>query len=428
MATDGKNPAGEGKGEEATTTIDSLLELLKSGGKMELSKIANTLKVNPSIVEGWAKVLEGGGLVKISYEVGRMYVEPAGVSKEQESTIRATVAAEKDALAFEVAHQRGDLEAFSKKLDEISGFVNADETAFKERLPLIQEHLESINKIYEALLAEDKRAAGMAKSTEAAYDSINKKISTLYSKIDTIDTSTVDRAKAELLKIQNALSKAAELEGQFALLTKSKDKALDAIRKSIETQHKELEKEAANAEKSIDAQLAAYKTEMESGYKALKDQARTTSSVAEQITRFAKEKEFAKQSLSTARDSFNDEYAKTYGRMKNTEEILKKEITKLTTELDQLKDSFGAASKAYDDLEKTRLEIEELKKTIAQMGEEAEKVEETISSLDSAKLSTEEKAKAVGEVKRKRDKIAKSSSDIGGKINDIEGKFDDERK
>ena len=78
------------KPSEAKTTIDTLTELLRSKGKMEINKIADSLSIDTSIAENLVKVLEDANLVKVTYEVGKMYVEPMLVTREQEQAFAAT--------------------------------------------------------------------------------------------------------------------------------------------------------------------------------------------------------------------------------------------------------------------------------------------------------------------------------------------------
>jgi hypothetical protein len=66
----------------AKTTIDSLLDLLRTRGRTELNSVAAKLNIDPRIIENWAKVLENGNLIKISYEVGKMYLEPITLNHE----------------------------------------------------------------------------------------------------------------------------------------------------------------------------------------------------------------------------------------------------------------------------------------------------------------------------------------------------------
>jgi hypothetical protein len=53
---------GEGSaGEQATTTIDSMVELIKAKGKIDVyPSIAVALDISPAVVEDWARVLESG--------------------------------------------------------------------------------------------------------------------------------------------------------------------------------------------------------------------------------------------------------------------------------------------------------------------------------------------------------------------------------
>jgi chromosome segregation ATPase len=424
MAADGKNPPDAGGGEEAKTTIDSLPELLRQKGKMELSRIAAALNVSEAIAEDWSKILEGGGMVKITYEMGKMYVEPpSGATREQEAVTKMSVESQKDALEVELAKQRGDLDTFSKKLAAMAAQVKINDTAFKEMMPQIQVRLDNINKIYGALVSENQKVLNITKTAETTYENINTKIAELYTKVDTLDTDTVDKAKAELLNVQNALNKAAELESQFALLTKSKDKALQTIRKSMELQQRELVKEEREAEKSINAQITAYKAQLEASTTALKSQSKTTSSVAGDVVHFTKDKEMAKKSLVDARDTFDDEYARVYRRMKAMEESLGAEMSGIMKELDELKSSFGNASTTYDKIQSSKDEIDALQRRIVELETQAENVLQNLRSVSTMKAPAETKAKAVLGLKKEKDKIKKATDEVDDRIDEVEKKM-----
>jgi Mn-dependent DtxR family transcriptional regulator len=75
MAPDGNIPTQDNSEPIATTTIDALPDLLRAKGRMEISEIAATFNVNEKVAADWAKLLEEGGMVKILYEMGKMYVE-----------------------------------------------------------------------------------------------------------------------------------------------------------------------------------------------------------------------------------------------------------------------------------------------------------------------------------------------------------------
>ena len=64
-----------GEDDQATTKIDALYEYIKKHGKSDITTVASSIGVAPNIIEGWAKVLENGRLVKISYAVGNFHVK-----------------------------------------------------------------------------------------------------------------------------------------------------------------------------------------------------------------------------------------------------------------------------------------------------------------------------------------------------------------
>ena len=59
---------------ETETDIDLLLEMLKKYGKSDLTNISIKLGVSPTIVESWVRILESGRLVRVTHELGKMYI------------------------------------------------------------------------------------------------------------------------------------------------------------------------------------------------------------------------------------------------------------------------------------------------------------------------------------------------------------------
>ncbi|MCL5423484.1 MAG: hypothetical protein M1385_00165, partial [Candidatus Marsarchaeota archaeon] len=57
-----------------------MVDLLKLKGRMELNSIASELGIGPLTVESWSRILEKGGIVEVTYEMGKMYVSPLSMS------------------------------------------------------------------------------------------------------------------------------------------------------------------------------------------------------------------------------------------------------------------------------------------------------------------------------------------------------------
>jgi archaellum component FlaC/DNA-binding transcriptional ArsR family regulator len=409
-----------GKPSDATTSIDSLAELLKSRGKMELSKIAQTLGVEQNIVENWAKVLEEGNLVRITYEVGKMYVESMTVTKDQESALIATVEAQKVKLENDLALQRTSLERYSARLEALGLSVKSAESLFAQKFPELETQLTGINKIYTALEGENSRIDAIKKDAESTYEGVNKKIASLYGRVEGVDTNTVQTAKDELVKIQGILKKATELETQIDQLSKSKDRALETIRKSIEDQLKSLEKELQNANRNIAVQLKGDSDQIKLSLKSIREQANSIDDLSKQVNSFRRDKEAVKKALNESKSTFNDEYSRISTRMDTTGAALRTQINAMLRELDTLKANFGELDKVYDTLQKSKNEIDSLEKRISDLRIEADKVAEEMRDLNTMKGSTESKSRATQKVLGQVTKISEEGKQIDNEIEKID--------
>lgn len=415
---------GTGKPGEALTTIDSLVELLHTKGKMELTKIVEALGIDAGIIENWAKVLEENNLVRITYEVGRMYIEPMSVPKEQEQALAVTTEAQRSHIETDASMQRAMLEKYASKLDSLSTSVKTASSLFQQKFPDFEKQLEGINKIYSALAAESASIDNIKKNADMTYEGINRKVTSLYSKIEGVDINTAQTAKEQLAKIESTLKKAYELEGQIELLSRSKDKTLDAIRKSIEDQLRSLERDLGRAESNIDAQLRLYKASIMKDLSGIREQERLIDELTRQISSFRREKEAVKKTLSTTKASFNDEYIKISTRMEATSGELKNQIGAMTKELDKMKSSFGEVATVYDNVQRMKKDLDDITKEIADLRAELESIIDEAQSMQKRKASPEGKAAAV---KKAEERTAASESkrmDLTNKIDKLQSDFD----
>ncbi len=413
------------KPSDAKTTIDSLAELLRERGKMELSKIAQQLGVEQNVVENWAKVLEAGNMVKISYEVGKMYVEPLQVTKEQETAVAAIIDAQRSKLENDLAIQRTSLDRYSAKLDAISLSVKSAETMFRQKFPEIELQLEGINKIYSALEEENQKIETIRKHAESTYEDVNKKVSVLSGKVEGEDSSTLENARDEMQKIQDVLKKAAEMENQLTLLSKSKDRALETIKKGIEDQLKALEKDLDKAEQNISQQLKLDEDQIRKSLKTIRGEAKSIEEYSRQISSFRRDKETIRKTLKDTRESFNDEYAKISTRMDNVGTSLRTRIKEMLSELDTLKSNFGEIDKLYDTLQRSRNDIGDLETKIQNIRKEIEDAAEEVKALQTLKGSIETKSNATQKVAEKVSGISSETTKIDATMDKITKDLED---
>src|SRR5271157_1523676 len=157
----------------ATTTIDALMELLKAKGKMDVNDIAGTLAIAPAIVESWAKVLESGGMVRISYEVGKMFVAPVQISAEQVKLVEEKVEVKRGLIEDRVAAQRSEIEKFANEINDLGTEVSSLERVYQQRMPAVQQMLSQINTLYDSIIEQGRSVERIKKTAEDSYQNVN---------------------------------------------------------------------------------------------------------------------------------------------------------------------------------------------------------------------------------------------------------------
>lgn len=60
------------------TGVDKLMSMLYEKKRVQLTEASKQLGVSPSVMEYWAYVLEGQGLIKITYTLTSVYLEWMG--------------------------------------------------------------------------------------------------------------------------------------------------------------------------------------------------------------------------------------------------------------------------------------------------------------------------------------------------------------
>ena len=402
--------------------------LSRKKGRMELGKAAQTLGISQTILENWAKVLEKGGLVRISYEVGRMYVEPAGAPRGEEKAYAANIEAERATLGTEAVFQRNELDKLTSQINEIDLSVKTAEHIFAEKFPELEKQLDGINKIYKALESESAQVDNIKKGAQGNYESLNKKTSDLYGKIEGIDTNTVQIARERLLAIRDELKKANELENQLTALEKSKDRALEAIKKSVEDQLKTLEKEIDRSKKNITIQLDIYREQIDSSLNEIKERERSLRGLSDQLVTFRRDKEAAKRALEDSRTQFNDQFIKAYTHMETTGSLLSKEVRSMMSELAALKVNFGEASKVYDRVQVAKEEIAQVQDNITKMKEELGKIIDEINEIEGGKLSAEAKAKKTAKLRERMKSVSDQKAKTDQQIDEVSKSMESEKK
>ena len=283
---------------EAKTSIDSLIELLNTKGKMDLNSIAITLDVSPTILEEWAKVLENGKLIKISYEVGKMYLEPLAVGTGTELGKSAALKTEvqRSILQSEMEMEKITLDKFSKTLDELSMNTAAMEALYKQKLPSVQKLFVQLDSMSAPMAQKTKELETAQKSAESYFGQLDKKIDALYVKIDALENSTAGKAlKEREAMLKNALSRADTAKAALLDLEDTRQALYGKISSDIDRQIKEFKTALKTSLDQIYKDLRADASEATIIRQADTGRAAPTAKIASEAVTLKKEAEAARR-------------------------------------------------------------------------------------------------------------------------------------
>ena len=168
---------------EARTTIDTMLELIRSKGRIDLNSIASTLGIAPSVVEGWAKVLESGNLIKISYEVGKMFLSPMELSKDELQALESKTEQQKFIMSEELDADLISTEKLEQSLREIESNISGFEQKLQKESPETRKRIEELSKMYAQMRSYQSNIDKIKKGISSDYDDMEKKFNDVLAKL-----------------------------------------------------------------------------------------------------------------------------------------------------------------------------------------------------------------------------------------------------
>lgn len=416
-------PAGQvgaAKGGETRTSIDALVELLKTKGKMELSNIAVSLGVDSRVIESWAKVLEGGGLVKISYEVGKMYLEPVTLTEEGVATARKKLDVEKGILTDNLSLQKISIDKFSESINNLSMEVTSIEKIYRQRMPEVEQMLAEISKVYTAVEEGNKNVERIKKKTEEEYDGVNKKITELYSKMDALSSMSVEKdVSGNMAKVNDLLKKVAEANASMNELKHNKDIFFENLNKNIDTQVADIRKQLKQASADMNAQLSESAKHLDEPIKYVKQQSISAKEISRQLREFKRNEDVAKRALSKAKIEFTDRYEKISEEMSKGKRLADTGSAEILSKLNEMKKSFGEVSKLDDSMRNLKESISTANKQLAEMKTSVAKLTEQLKALDAMSgISVERKAVLIKQISDKQQDEKSKMSGIEKSIRD----------
>ncbi|MDE1868465.1 MAG: hypothetical protein KGH60_00655 [Candidatus Micrarchaeota archaeon] len=415
-----------GAGGEARTSIDALVDLLKARGRSELNEVSQNLGVDPLIVESWAKVLEGGGIVKISYEVGKMYLEPVTLTAEQTANVKAKLESAKVVLQHDIAAHKAVLEKFAADLEAMGSSVSELEKIYQQKLPEVQQMLSELNKVYDTVELQNRSVTDIKKSAEDTYNGINKRITDLVGKIDAFNATNEAKGLEERLSsVNDVIKRVSDTEKALEELEKNKNKAFETIKRSVDEQVKQIRAQISSASNEVAVQLKLNKSQLDDLIKQLKQQYTLSKDISNQINEFKREGEASKKTLANAKTAFDDKYDRLKHDIDGGASLIDASAKGLVEKVNAVKSQFGDAAKIDDDLKGMRKSVDQVGKEISDARLELAELTEQAKVLESITNATpERKASVVSDVEEKDAKLKGRLAGLKKSIEDTKGKVD----
>lgn len=404
---------------EARTSIDALLELLKARGKTELNSAAVALNVDPRIIENWAKVLESGNLIHISYEVGKMYLEPITLGKEQEQDLKTKTDLSKFILEEDLAVERISLDKFAKNIADLSSSIANIEKLYQQKLPEVQRILAEVDKAYMPLEAKKKSMEKIKMETDADFKEITRKADVLYTKLNTFSPKQTESNMSDRLdQLNNILQNISEAQGAINEMGRNEDKFFKNMQNEIDTQTKEFRKQISVLKYNNEQQLRNSSRQLNELVKGIKEQANSAHQIAREVENFRKEFESAKHDLDVLKTDFTDRYQRIREGMENDSKLVDLESKKVEEAVNSIRQNFGELSKFDEEVKRWRKNMNDMAREVTATRAEILKLVNQLNALDSSKASVETKAKAFEDLSKEGKKTKEKTNKIRKIIKD----------
>lgn len=435
MPEDAAMGSGENKNpeiEETRTSIDTLLELLKTRGKSELNSIAVALNVDPRIVENWAKVLENGNLIRITYEVGRMYLEPVNLAPGDLADLKTKTDLSKFILEEDLAVEKISMDKFSKNIDDLNSSLSNIERMYQQKLPDVQKILAEVDKAYAPVEGKKRSMDRIKEETLKDFQDINKRADELYAKLNSFSPKQVEsNVNQRLGQLNSILESIDDTQKTINEMERNEAKFFKTIETEIDAQVKEFKLQLSTTRYNADQNLRSNARQLNDLIKGIREQASAAHQLSKEVEGFRKEFERSKHDLDFLKSDFADKYERLRQGMERDSKLVETQAKIVETSIKSIKQGLGDVSKFDEQIKRWRKNMNDMTREVTTTKTEILKLTNQINALDANRgMSVEAKAKALDAItkdskktKTRTSKIKNTLKDTAQEIKDLaEGK------
>ncbi len=396
------------------TTIDSMLEYINSNGKSDVNTIATVLGTYPGIVEDWAKILESGGLVKITNEIGKMFVAPVNAAPAQNVAATELMSIQKARISQSTEYQHLREEQLKSKIEELYKEANVLDKEFMRKFPALHKTLSELDNMFRKATDAEKRINEIQKKAESEKKSAITKFDYEYKKLEDISAKSVD-----IQKITELAEDAKRFESVIEDLKTNKKKELEAVRKDIDDQVRLLKKTLDEAEREIDAEIKRTSDRIRIELQNLNEWNAIAKSTSQNLPKTISEEKASLKRMSDLKAKVESDYnsiEKALGQLASDYKLKALPLFDSIEEMNQAISEKGGTGRAI--IEANQLIIE-AKKELDTVQKDISLLERGLKSINLAQPKTgkQNKMGMLGKLEIK-------SNELKGKLDKISGKVD----
>jgi chromosome segregation ATPase len=329
-------------GQNITTSIDDLVKYLNEHGETESSDLAKALKVNESIIETWADVLEKAKITKISYKVGKMYVSLPVAGAAGVETVKKTAELKRGIADTDLQAQITVINQVSAKIEQFKRYVTGAEATFKSKAGEIKGTLEEIDKLeaqingaYKKLSDKKEHVDGMVSALDKSIGDLEKKSSSLAQVGPAGDTRALITDIRS--KLENADAMITDLDKEFNKAVEENKRNFLELKESMKGESAALRRALFQHEKERDEYEAMAKS-------------------------YERELERIRRQVSGEKEKMLDEITKTSYEVGKVYSVADGQLGTLRKSLDAMKSQFGGFADLSDKINKVKGEIGDVEK------------------------------------------------------------------
>jgi uncharacterized protein involved in exopolysaccharide biosynthesis len=166
-----------------STGVDALVKLVRERGRIELREVAVELGISQGMIEEWAKVLEREGIVRIEYQLTKIYLTTPTSEKSEAQKKAKDITDMQVTLAREAESQLKRLERVGRELDEMRDEFVGVSKVFEDKMAAARQkvrELDSLEKQYQEMCFRSRcaseRLVSDAERLERAIEESEKRL------------------------------------------------------------------------------------------------------------------------------------------------------------------------------------------------------------------------------------------------------------